>query len=208
MVLADRIDIMLFRFADATTVVARGRGTAAPVMLGGSATGSSTTMSSGDVGSRRESLRAKLMKLEGRDWVLGVGTAETAGDGFGVMEKAANILSITLPTVSLAGGRDRRDRLFSCFSLRSSSTFRLSFSSRFLSLASSFFLFLFSRFSQRVVLFRVVLDELGRRSCGTKPGGYETMWMECGRRGRDWVSGAGKCPGSARRLRSAGRFGV
>lgn len=122
------------------------------------------------------------------------------------LEKAAMILSKTLTTFSLPGGRDRRerndrkDRLFSCFSARS-------LSSLFLSLAS----FLSA-------LLRCCLSSLsrsqsssgaggasGRSSWGTKPGGYETMWIECGRRRRGSISGAGKgSSGRSRRLR-AGR---
>jgi hypothetical protein len=33
---------------------------------------------------------------------------------------------------------------------------------------------------------------LGRKSCGMKPAGYETIWIEWGRRWRGWINGAGK----------------
>jgi hypothetical protein len=191
MVFADRIDIILLRLVDVAVVVAaRGRGTATPVIVlaGGSAAGSSITIDSWGVGSNLDSLLAKLMKLDGRDSALGVrvGVAETAGAGFGVVERAANILSITLPTLSLPGGsdrRDRRDRLFSWFSLRRSSSLLRTFSSLFLSFASSLFLFLSSCFSCLVTLRPDGLG--GRRSCGTKPDGYETILIECGRHWRD-----------------------
>jgi hypothetical protein len=204
MVFADRIDIMLARLVDVTPVLAaRGRGTATPVMLmGGSAAGSSATTGSKGVGSIRDSLRAKLMKLDGRDSVLGVrvGVAETVGAGFGVMEKAANILSMTLPTFSVPGGRDdrdRRDRLFSCFSLRRASSLLLTLSSLFLALASSLFLFLSRRFSCLVV---VSLHGLGgRSSCGTKPDGYETILIECGRQRRGSINGPGNPRSGCRR---------
>jgi hypothetical protein len=166
-------------------------------------------MGSAKVGSRRDSLLAKLIKLEGRDCVRGEGVVEPVGGGFGVLERAAKILSMTLPTFSLPGGRERNDRLFSCFSLRSLSAFLRSFSSPFRFLASSFSFLFLSRLS-RVVGVPVavaVCGERGRNSSGTKPGGYETMWMECGRRERGSISGAGKAPGLARRLRSAGRLG-
>jgi hypothetical protein len=148
------------------------------------------------------------MKLDGLDCARGDGVVETVGGGFGVLERAAKILSMTLPTFSLAGGRERNDRRFSCFSLRSLSAFLCSFSSPFRLLASSFSFFFLSRLSGVVVGVPVaVCGGRGRKSGGTKPGGYETMWMECGRRERGSISGAGKAPGLTRRLRSAGRLG-
>lgn len=179
MFLADRIDMMVFLFAGIAVVVpARSRGTGVPVMLTGSETSSLATMGSGVEGSRRDNLRAKLMKLDCRDWVfrvgVEVGVADTAAGVFGVMEKAANNLSITLPNLSAPAGNDLRDRLLCFFSLRSLSARLLSSSSLFFSFFSPFILFfillllLLSFFS----LVEMSVDVLGdRRSGGTKPGG-------------------------------------
>jgi len=99
---------------------------------------SATGGSSKKVPSSRDRRRAKLIKLDGRDFGVAVGIVETEGDDLDVGENTAMILSITLPTFSAPGGSDLMDLLFSLFSVAALSNLFRSFFSSFFALLCCF----------------------------------------------------------------------
>lgn len=136
-----------------------------------------------------------LNQLTGRTLVLGcvIGGAEVfvPSGPAGLcesLEKAALSLPNNAPTFFSPPNEEVKDLLLSWLGLGCCIRCLLSSPSRcFLCLSSSFFLksssSLFFRSSSFLRCLSMSLDAvLGRNSCGTKPDGYETMWIECGRR--------------------------
>lgn len=209
MLLADLTDMMLFRWLwpgvglGPNPAVERGCRNAISVVAGvmddaGVRRGVGVAGGGADSSDNESALDRRLpmlIQLTGRTLVLACGRAVGAGvlsevevfvDGPGDEKAALSFSKMVFPFFS-PKSNGPRDLLFSWIcDLRLSSS-----SLAFLCLSSCCCLFSFS--SSRFFFLKLSLGGgLGRKSCGTKPEGYETICMEWGRRDRGPMNGAGR----------------